>query len=98
MSDMAPRIRAKNAEAPALAAEISAGHRRPGFGGMHRWVSLEQALQDPAYALPIGSYTGAGGISWLHRWAITKGMDATVFRGEPVVPGWVENRTAARGR
>lgn len=62
----------------------------------YRWVSLERALEDAAYGRPIDGYTGAGGISWLHRWAITDGVDPAVFRGEPRVPGWVEDglRTA----
>ncbi len=56
----------------------------------YRWVTLEQALGDPAYARPIDGYTGKGGITWLHRWGITAGVDRALFRGEPEVPGWVE--------
>jgi hypothetical protein len=56
----------------------------------YAWISLEQALEDPAYGRAANGYTGAGGISWLHRWAITEGVDRTVFRGEPRVPAWVE--------
>jgi peptidoglycan/xylan/chitin deacetylase (PgdA/CDA1 family) len=33
----------------------------------YSFISLEQALEDKAYRLP-DTYTGAGGISWLHRW------------------------------
>jgi peptidoglycan/xylan/chitin deacetylase (PgdA/CDA1 family) len=68
--------------------------RLEGIG--YTWMPLEQALEDPAYARPISGYTGAGGITWLHRWAITEGMDTAVFRGEPRVPGWVERGAAAQ--
>lgn len=60
------------------------------------WVPLDQALEDPAYERPISGYTGAGGISWLHRWALTEGVDTAVFRGEPRVPSWVEGEAALR--
>ncbi len=54
------------------------------------WITLEQALADPVYRRPIDGYTGSGGITWLHRWAITEGLDRGVFTGEPEVPAWVE--------
>lgn len=56
----------------------------------YRWVTLDQALEHPAYERPTQGYTGAGGITWLHRWAITEGRDREIFRGEPEVPAWVE--------
>jgi peptidoglycan/xylan/chitin deacetylase (PgdA/CDA1 family) len=62
----------------------------------YTWVPLDQALKDPAYRSSISGYTGGGGISWLHRWAITEGADSTVFRGEPRVPPWVEDGPALR--
>jgi hypothetical protein len=55
----------------------------------YRWVELEQAVAHPAYDQDISGYTGPGGITWLHRWAITQGMDGRIFRGEPTVPDWV---------
>lgn len=51
----------------------------------YRFVSLEHALRDPAYKLP-DAYTGPRGISWLHRWAFTKGMPE---RMEPEDPEWL---------
>jgi peptidoglycan/xylan/chitin deacetylase (PgdA/CDA1 family) len=54
----------------------------------YRFVPLAEALAHPAYARP-DTYTGAGGITWLHRWAITAGVDRAVFAGEPEVPAWV---------
>lgn len=68
--------------------------RLEGMG--YRWMPLEQAMEDPAYTRPISGYTGAGGITWLHRWAITEGVDTAVFRGEPRVPGWVEQGAAVQ--
>ena len=53
------------------------------------WVSLEKALEDPVYERPIDGWTGMGGITWLHRWAITEGIDRSVFEGEPEPPEWV---------
>ncbi len=46
------------------------------------FVSLEEALSDPAFSLP-DTYTGPGGITWLHRWAITRGLPKSTFAGEP---------------
>ena len=57
----------------------------------YRWVMLEQALEDPAYGRSALGYTGPGGITWLHRWAITDGLDRAIFSGEPRVPEWVDN-------
>lgn len=62
----------------------------------YRFIPLEDALEDPAYGRDGSGYTGGGGITWLHRWAITEGVDRKIFRGEPEVPAWVE--AAAEGR
>lgn len=66
-------------------AQLVAGVQRRGY----RVVTLDQAMQDPAYARGEGGYTGAGGISWLHRWALGEGRPREFFAGEPVVPRWV---------
>ncbi|HEX8494445.1 MAG TPA: M56 family metallopeptidase [Pyrinomonadaceae bacterium] len=52
----------------------------------YSFITLEQALQDKAYRQP-DSYTGPVGISWLQRWAITKGMG---FRKEPLLPTFMQ--------
>lgn len=52
----------------------------------YSFITLEQALQDKAYKQP-DSYTGPVGISWLQRWAITKGMG---FRKEPPLPAFMQ--------
>ena len=35
------------------------------------------------------TYVGGGGITWLHRWALTKRLPKTFFAGEPETPAWV---------
>jgi peptidoglycan/xylan/chitin deacetylase (PgdA/CDA1 family) len=57
----------------------------------YRFISLTEALKDPAYA-SRDAYYGPAGMTWLHRWAITQGVHSSVFAGEPVVPGWVEGK------
>lgn len=58
----------------------------------YRFVSLDHALADPAYEQPDG-YAGPRGISWIQRWAITRG-DAP---GEqPSAPDWVSREAQAR--
>ena len=55
--------------------------RRRGYS----FVSLDQALHDPAYRL-AENYAGKGGFSWIHRWSQAKGMPN---KGEPDEPEWV---------
>jgi peptidoglycan/xylan/chitin deacetylase (PgdA/CDA1 family) len=57
----------------------------------YNWISPEAAIEDPVYDRPINGWTGRGGISWLHRWAITEDLDRSIFAGEPEVPDWVES-------
>ncbi len=64
--------------------ELIAATERRGY----TFISLEQALQDPAYAHADG-YNGAGGISWIHRWAMADGKPRSFYAGEPKVPRWV---------
>ena len=54
----------------------------------YEFITLDQALEDPAYR-SADTYTGPGGITWLHRWAITRGVDSSMFRGEPETPDYV---------
>lgn len=64
--------------------ELIAATRRRGY----RFVTLEQALQDPAYAHAERD-DGAGGSSWIHRWARDEGKPASFYAGDPKVPRWV---------
>jgi peptidoglycan/xylan/chitin deacetylase (PgdA/CDA1 family) len=50
----------------------------------YAFISLEQALQDKAYAL--ADAPSSKGISWLHRWALAKGME---MKQEPREPEWL---------
>jgi hypothetical protein len=54
-------------------------------GRGYRAVTLNEALRDPAYALP-DEYVGPRGPSWLERWARTRGIDPGA---PPTVPEWV---------
>ncbi len=65
-------------------------------GRGYRFITLDQALEDPAYRSK-DAYFGDGGITWLHRWAITAKMPGSTFQGEPEVPGWVQ-QLATQGR
>ena len=70
-----------NAEAYA---GLIAGIRRRGY----RFVTLDEAMRDPAYASEDG-YHGRYGPSWLHRWAMAEKKPKAFYAGEPVVPKWV---------
>lgn len=54
----------------------------------YKFVSLDEALQDDVYKSK-DTFTGGGGISWIHRWAITQGKKKDFFRGEPEVPKFI---------
>jgi peptidoglycan/xylan/chitin deacetylase (PgdA/CDA1 family) len=62
---------------PALCAMI----RAEGFS----FISLEDALKDEAYQ-SRNTFYGRGGISWLERWAITRGYKGEFFSGDPKAP------------
>ncbi|MEM8895153.1 MAG: polysaccharide deacetylase family protein, partial [Bacteroidota bacterium] len=55
----------------------------------YEFVSLDEALEDPAYRSEDNTAIRAG-ITWLHRWAITKGIDQSFFSGEPACPRYVQ--------
>ena len=61
----------------------------------YRFVTLEAAVSDPAYLSP-DTFTGAGGISWIHRWTLTKSGPAGVLPDEPAVPAWVMNAAGVK--
>jgi peptidoglycan/xylan/chitin deacetylase (PgdA/CDA1 family) len=54
----------------------------------YKFISLDEALTDKAYSSP-DEYAGSGGITWIHRWAITAGKSDDFFRGEPSTPAFV---------
>ncbi|WGM32405.1 polysaccharide deacetylase family protein [Brevundimonas sp. NIBR11] len=51
----------------------------------YRFVTLEQALEDPIYA-HADTYVRRNGVSWLHRWTHTDGRP---IRWEPEPPAWI---------
>ncbi|HEX8922742.1 MAG TPA: polysaccharide deacetylase family protein [Pyrinomonadaceae bacterium] len=63
--------------------ELARMMKRRGYA----FITLEEALADPAYRLP-DTYAGPRGLSWLHRWALTKGMK---MREEPREPDFIAN-------
>ena len=60
----------------------------------YRFVTLKEALIDPAYALP-DAYVGKNGPSWLHRWAVARGLPSRL-KEEPDPPDWVLTAWNAR--
>jgi peptidoglycan-N-acetylglucosamine deacetylase len=55
----------------------------------YHFITLEEALGDPAYSLP-DTYVGEEGTGWLEHWAITQGK---IPQGAPVFPQWVLDRS-----
>jgi peptidoglycan-N-acetylglucosamine deacetylase len=54
----------------------------------YRFITLEDALGDPAYSLP-NTYVGEEGTGWIEQWAITQGR---IPQGAPQFPQWVMER------
>ncbi len=51
----------------------------------YSFISLKEALTDTAYQSE-DTFTGRGGISWLHRWGYSRKVDKSFYAGEPEVP------------
>ena len=60
------------------------------IAGTSRSEEGMERLADSAYRLP-DRYIGPAGITWLHRWALTRGMPGSTFQGEPEVPDWIND-------
>ena len=71
-------VHANSLNADRFAAVLEAIRRRG-----YRFVTLDRALEDSAYSTSPDTFVGRGGISWLHRWAITAGRRP--LPGEPRV-------------
>ncbi len=54
----------------------------------YNFIPLKEALKDTAYNSP-DKFFGAGGISWLHRWALTKGKNQEIFKTDLPAPEFV---------
>ena len=70
--------------------DLLAMFRRRGYS----FVSLDDALKDPAYGLKE-NYIGKGGFSWIHRWSRYLGMPN---KGEPDEPEWIAAEYRKLGR
>jgi peptidoglycan/xylan/chitin deacetylase (PgdA/CDA1 family) len=62
----------------------------------YRFVSLDEALRDPAYASPDG-FIGPQGPSWLLRFSLGLARP-TRKRGQPDPPDWIQERYSALER
>lgn len=58
----------------------------------YKFISLDEALEDEAYQSE-NNYVGKYGPSWIHRWALTKGVDKSFFEGEPLTPQYLKDYT-----
>lgn len=74
-------------------ADLVDATRRRGY----RFITLEEALRDPAYARGEAGYDGRFGPSWLHRWAMAEKKPRTFYAGEPEVPKWVLDVAGVEG-
>jgi peptidoglycan/xylan/chitin deacetylase (PgdA/CDA1 family) len=61
--------------------ELAAMMKRRGYA----FVTLDEALKDPAYSEPDALYKN--GVSWIHRWRAAKGLPQ---KWEPEVPKFVD--------
>jgi peptidoglycan/xylan/chitin deacetylase (PgdA/CDA1 family) len=77
-------LHASNLEADHIG-ELLAVLRKRGY----KFITLEDALGDPAYSLP-DTYVGEEGTGWIDHWAISQGK---IPQGAPVMPQWVMDRT-----
>ena len=71
--------------------DLAASMRRRGY----RFVTIEHALEDPAYQ-SADAYTGPAGMTWIHRWALTAGKKGAFFAGEPTTPQWIQDVAGIR--
>jgi len=55
----------------------------------YEFIALATALEDPAYDSK-DAYAGRGGITWLHRWAMTQQVDKAFYKGEPACPEFIQ--------
>jgi len=55
----------------------------------YKFIPVKEALEDKAYNSP-DTFFGAGGISWLHRWALTAGKNKDIFKNDLPAPEFVK--------
>ena len=54
----------------------------------YTFISMEKTLEDTLYRTPVTAY-GKGGISWLDRWALSRGKQKDFFKDDPNPPKYV---------
>jgi len=55
----------------------------------YSFISLKDALSDEAYSTPITRFNRNWGMSWLDRWALSKGKKSDFFKDEPTAPDFI---------
>lgn len=58
----------------------------------YKFITLDETLEDEAYQSE-NNYVGKHGPSWIHRWAITKGVEESFFEGNPRLPQYLKDYT-----
>lgn len=61
----------------------------------YTFVTLARAVEDSAYRSP-DRYNGPLGLSWLHRWAMSRGKPKSFLAGAPSVPADITHLLAER--
>lgn len=63
-------------------------------GRGYHFVTIGEAMLDDAYASP-DRWTG-GGVGWIERWGVTRGLAVSRFEHDPRVPPWVQKLAGER--
>ena len=58
----------------------------------YTFISMEKALEDTIYKTPVTVY-GKWGISWLDRWALSRGKQKDFFKDDPIPPEYIMKST-----
>lgn len=56
----------------------------------YEFVSQADVLKDPAYKQEVTRFSNWG-ISWIHRWGLSKGLKGDFFKGEAVTPEYIRD-------
>jgi peptidoglycan/xylan/chitin deacetylase (PgdA/CDA1 family) len=60
----------------------------------YRFVTLDEATLDDAYATP--EKWAGGGVGWIERWGVDRGIAQSRFEHDPRVPAWVQKMAGDR--
>lgn len=61
----------------------------------YKFITLDETIADKAYETE-NNYVGKYGPLWIHRWALTKGVDESFFAGNPKIPNYIKDYTNIR--